>query len=135
MDSNKRCHGSRISETEFAVTTTGFDVFVFDITECVFDISKVKDSDILAKVCEDNEKDITIKKTKEMFVCRGKVIEKYKGENLIVYVDSALSKRFEFPEVVFYANSSQGRILVKDLFGRKVGAFLPMRFDETEVKE
>jgi hypothetical protein len=134
LDSNKRCYGAAINEKEFAVTTTGYDVFIFDVNECIFDISKIRTSDVLAKVCEDNEKDECIRKTGHLFADHGKIIEKYENEKIIVYVNSEFSKKFFQSGVDFFANSSEGRILVKDQLGRKIGAFLPMRFDEKEVK-
>ena len=130
---NKRCYCAKINESEIAVTTTGFDVFIFDISECVFDISKIKQHDILSAVCDDHEKDIKISKTKELFADGDHIVEKYTGENLYIYVNREVSKKFNGSGINFFAHSPRERILVKDMLGRKVGAFLPVRFDEKEI--
>lgn len=132
---NRRCYCSRLNEKEIAITTTGFDAFIFNVDECVFDISRITEHKALSTVCEEHEKDIKISKTTEMFVSLGgKIIEKYKGENLVVYVDSALSKKFNGSGAEFFAHSPRERILVKDMFGRKIGAFLPLNIrDEKEL--
>ena len=130
----RRSYCCKLNENELAVTTTGFDVFVFDTNEIVFDASRIKQHDILSKVCEDHEKDIKISKTKELFArSSGTIIEKYTGENLVIYVDSAISKKFIGSGTEFFAHSPHERILVKDMFGRKIGAFLPVKLNEKEL--
>ena len=127
-----RCTGAFINEDEFAVTTDGFTAFVFAKNECVFDISKVKISEGVKKAFEGQEADVEIKKTKYLFYGDNRVVEKYTGENLVVYADAKVAKIFEGYR--FYASSSTGRVLVKDEFDRLLGLFLPVRFDESEVK-
>lgn len=132
---NRRSYCCKLNENEIAVTTTGFDVFIFDIDEVVFDTSRIKQHDILSQVCAEHEKDIKISKTKELFVRgNGNILEKYKGENLVVYVDREISKKFSGSGIDFFAHSPHERILVKDMFGRKIGAFLPVKVvDEKEL--
>ena len=132
---SRKCYFGRLNEKEIAITTTGFDAFIFNVDECVFDISRITAHDAISKVCEEHENDIKISKTTEMFFALGgKIIEKYKGENLVVYVDSALSKKFSGSGAEFFAHSPKERILVKDMFGRKIGAFLPLNVrDEKEL--
>lgn len=129
----RRCGGAFINEDEFAVTTDGFTAFVFHKSECVFDISKVRINEGVKKAFERHEADIEIKKTKHLFYGDNKVIEKYTGENLVVYVDAKVAKTFEGYGCRFFASSSTSRILVKDSFDRLLGLFLPVKFDESEV--
>lgn len=130
LNPNNRCSSFMINENEIAITTTGYDVFIFDVAECIFDISKIRQAEVVAKVCEDNEQDVCIKRTDELFKCGDMLLEKYEAEgtNLVVYVNSAYSKKFSHSGVVFFAHSPLNRILVKDAMGRKIGAFLPVRF-------
>lgn len=131
LDPFARCSCAFINEDEIAITTDGFTAFVFYKSECVFDISKLKISEGVKKAFEEHEADVQIKKTKQLFYSHDKVIEKYTGENLVVYVDAKFAKIFEGNS--FYASSRTSRILVKDNFGRLLGLFLPVIFDESEV--
>lgn len=126
LDVNSRIIASELNEHEIAVTTTGFDAVVFDKNEIVFDASKIRKSDALKDVLADSAKDEPIKTTKELFRDYNRTIEKYEGENIEIYVDVSLAKKFGDYEL--YANSELGRILAKDRLGRIVGAFLPVNF-------
>ena len=127
----KRCAGAFINEDEFAITTDGFTAFVIPKNECIFDITKVKNFDGIKQVCEDKETDVEIKKTKQLFYGENRIIEKYIGENLVVYADSKVGKIFGGYR--FYASSREGRILVKDSFNRLIGLFFPVKYDESVV--
>ena len=126
LDGNTRCRGHRINDNEYAVTTDGFTAYVFDIQECIFDVSRITDLPYLTEIFKDDEKDVEIKKSNDLFEWNGKVLEKYTAENTEIYVDSKLSK--QFAGFYFFTNSSNTRILVKDSFGRKMGLFLPVRY-------
>lgn len=131
LDPFARCSCAFINEDEIAITTDGFTAFVFYKSECIFDVSKLETSEGVKKAFEKHEADVLIKKTKQLFYSNNKVIEKYTGENLVVYVDAKFAKIFEGNS--FYTSSRTDRILVKDNFGRLIGLFLPVRFDESEV--
>lgn len=127
LDVNNRVFSSELNEHEIAVTTTGFDAVVFDKNEIIFDASKIRKTETLKNVLADSDKDEPIKSTKELFRDYDRTIEKYKGENIEIYVDASFAKKFSGYEL--YANSELGRILAKDQLGRIVGVFLPIRFD------
>lgn len=127
LDINNRCYISELNEHEVAVSTTGYDAVVFDKSEIIFDASKIRKTETLKNVLADSDKDEPIKSTKELFRDCNRTIEKYKGENIEIYVDTSLAKKFSGYKL--YANSELGRILAKDQFGRVVGAFLPIRFN------
>ena len=127
LDVNSRVIASELNEHEIAVTTTGFDAVVFNKNEIIFDVSKIEKTDVLKGVLADSDKDEVIKPTKELYNDNGKIVEKYKGENIEIYFYASVSKKFK--EYELYANSKLGRILAKDQLGRVVGAFLPIRFN------
>lgn len=131
----RRCYCTSLDENEIAVTTTGFDVFIFNKKDVIFDVSKIQHHDALASVCADDEQDKIIKKTGKLFANGGKVYEMYENEFIEVYADTAIANKFSGAGTNFFAHSSSGRILVKDMFGRKIGAFLPVRFNEKELKQ
>lgn len=133
LDSSKHCAGVFINEDDFAITTDGFTAFVFDKKECVFDISKIKIMEALKPIFQELETDVELKKANCMFCFRGKTLEKYTGENLVVYVDSKVAKPFKGYR--FFASSNTKRILVKDQFDRLLGIFLPVKFDESEAEK
>ena len=130
LNPSRTCAGVFINEEEFAITTDGFTAYVFDIRDCVFDISKVPCKDKLKLHFEEKKTDVEILKTGLMFSEKGKLIEKYKGVDFAVYVDSKVAKPFEGYH--FFASSEKGRILVKDDFGRLLGLFLPVSFKGSE---
>ncbi len=127
LDVNNRIVASELNEHEIAVTTTGFDAVVFDKSEIIFDASKIRKTETLKNVLANSDKDEPIKSTKELFKDYNRTIEKYKGENVEIYVDTSFTKKFSGYEL--YANSELGRILAKDQFGRTVGCFLPIKFN------
>lgn len=127
----KRCAAAFINEDEIAITTDGFTAFVFTKKEFIFDISKVKFSETVKEAFDNHEADVEIKKTNSAFYSNGKIVEKYTGENLVVYVDAKVAKIFK--DYRFYASSSVSRILVKDSFDHIIGLFLPLKFNEGEV--
>lgn len=131
LDGNKRLYGCFINPSEFAVTTTGHNLYIFNAKECVFDIAKIHTSDELCKVCNDDEKDEQITKTKKVYECRGKTLDEYKGENFTLYADRAVTSIFK--DYSFFANGATSRVLVKDCFGRLVGVFLPVLMTEKEL--
>lgn len=126
LDTNSRIGAVELNEYEIAVTTTGFDVFVFDKNEIIFDASKIREFKSLKEVLADSDKDEVVKPTKELFIDGDYTIEKYKGESVEIYARSSVSKKFK--EYTLYANSELGRILAKDQVGRVVGAFCPINF-------
>ncbi len=131
LDFNKRCCGGFISENEFAVTTDGFKVYVFHKDECIFDIEKVRKFE-LKNLFAPDEKDEEMKLTNRFFKVGERIVEKYETENAEIYVFADVSKQFK--GFHFYGASSQKRILVKDDFGRLVGLFLPMKFNEEYLR-
>ena len=134
LDVNNRVFASELNEHEIAVTTTGFDVVVFDKNEIVFDASKIRKTETLKKVLSDSDTDEPIKSAKELFKSDDKIYEKYKGENIEIYVNASIAKKFN--GFVLFANSEHGRILAKDQLGRTVGAFLPVKYDKKkDVKQ
>ncbi len=132
LNPSRHCAGAFINEDEFAITTDGFSAFVFAKNECIFDVAKVQNFDGIKQIFKDSEADVEIKKTKHLFYSGNTVIEKYTGENLVVYADAKVAKIFEGYR--FFASSSAGRILVKDSFDHLLGLFLPVKFDEGKVK-
>lgn len=131
LDFNKRCCGGFISETEFAVTTDGFTAYVFHKDECIFDIEKIRKEEFKTFFAPD-EKDEEMSLTSCLFNLNNRMVEKYKTKNNEIYVFADVSKSFK--GFHFFAASSKTRILVKDDFGRLVGLFLPIRFDEKQVQ-
>lgn len=131
LDTNKRCSGCFINETEFAVTTDGFSAYVLHKSECIFDIERVKTANF-KPLFEPNEKDEELQTTKKLFVLGDKTVKKFKTENADIYVDMKILKPFE--GFHFYGFSSVGRVIVKDDFGRLVGLFLPVRFSEENLR-
>ena len=125
LDTNSRVSTSELNEHEIAVTTTGYDAFVFDKNEIIFDISKTRTMEVLKMVLADSDNDEIVKPTGEMFKDNGKIIEKLESENVETYVDVTFTKKYNGFQLM--TNSSTNRILVKDEFGRLVGCFLPVR--------
>ena len=125
LDTNSRIIASELNEHEIAVTTTGHDAVVFDKNEIIFDVEKIRKTEALKEVLADHDKDEIVKPTGEMFKASGLILEKLESENLEMYVNSTLLKKFSGYQL--YANSSTGRVLAKDEFGRLVGCFLPIR--------
>lgn len=132
LNESRYCAGTSINEDEFAITTDGCTCFVFAKTECVFNPVKVKNYDGLKQFFEGTETDVEIKKTNQLFFSEGRVIQKYAGENLVVYIDEKVAKPFEGYR--YFASSSKGRVLVKDNFDRLIGLFLPVKYSESEDK-
>lgn len=130
LDPSRNCAGVFINEEEFAITTDGFTAYVFDIRDCIFDISKVPCKNNLKSYFDEKKTDVEILKTGLMFSKKGQLVEKYKSENFAVYIDSKIAKPYEGYH--FFASSEKGRILVKDDFGRLLGLFLPLNFKESE---
>lgn len=125
LDPNSRLAICEIDKNEFAVTTTGYDAFVFYEDEIVFDKSKIRKVEFLKEVFADSDKDEIVKPTGEMFKDHSKTLEKLAGENVETFVDVSIMKKFS--GFRFMTDSPINRILVKDHFGRLVGCFLPVR--------
>lgn len=125
LDPNSRVAICEINKHEFAVTTTGYDAFVFYENEIIFDKSKIRRGDFLKKAFADSDKDEIVKPTGEMFRERSGTLERLAGENIETFVDISLMKKFSGFQ--FMTDSSTNRILVKDDFGKLVGCLLPVR--------
>ena len=125
LGTNCRVSMSELNEHEIAVTITGYDAFVFDKNEIIFDLSKIRTVEVLKTVLADSDKDEIVKPTGEMFKDNGKIIEKLESENVETYVDVTFTKKYNGFQLM--TDSSTNRILVKDEFGRLVGCFLPVR--------
>ena len=125
LNPNNRVAYSEINAHEIAVTATGFDAFVFDKNEIIFDVSKIRKIETLKSVLADCDTDEPIKPTGEMFKENGKLIAKLTSESFELFADSTLMGKFS--EYQLFANSPTERILAKDRFGRLVGCFLPYK--------
>ena len=95
LDSSKRLYGTEINEREFAVTTTGFDAFIFDKAECIFDPGQIKRLDSLSGIFEEHNDDVRITETGKMFCDSSKTYKEYKGENLTIYVDVKFANKYK----------------------------------------
>lgn len=127
FDPNSRVAYTEINEHEIVITTTGYDAFVFDKCEIIFDVSKIRKIETFKDVIADSDEDETVKPTGEMFKDNGKLIVKLTGESFEIFVDNKIFHRFS--EYQFSAKSPNERILAKDKFGRLVGCFLPVRME------
>lgn len=104
-------------------------MFVLDKTECIFDMSRIPKHEALVNVLSDHDEDVEITDTGRMFLEKTynrRTIKEYTGGNLTVFVDAKLSNKFK--NAKFYAHHPHDRIIVKDHFDRKIGAFLPINF-------
>lgn len=130
LDGSNRCYCCKLNEKEIAVTINGYDVFVFDIKECVFDISKITEHKTLLEVCNEKDSDARIIKGNQLFQDGRRTIQRYKEVRgkFDVYADTCITKKFDDSDFVMLASHSLDRVLVKDRFGRIVGAFLPVNF-------
>lgn len=131
LDKSRRLYGAEINEREFAVTTTGYDAFVFDKTECIFNPDLIGRLDSLSGIFKEHDDDVIITETGKMFFDSSRTFKEYRQEDLFVYVDVKFANKFK--GLNFYAHHPLERILVKDQFGRKIGVFLPVKF--TGIKE
>lgn len=134
LEPNNRVYCGMISDKEISVTINGFEAMVFDKEKIIFDIEKIKTSTVIADVFKENENDVKIQKTKELFESGGNIIEKYESESFDIYINKNLAQKWSGAGIEFYAFNPFSRILVKDSFGRALGVFLPLRFDESEIK-
>lgn len=124
---NSRIAYTEINEHEIVVTTTGYDAYVFDKHEIIFDVSKIRKIESLKNVFADSDKDETVKPTGEMFKDNGRLIVKLTGESFEIFADNKIFQKFS--EYQFSAKSPTERILAKDKFGRLVGCLLPIRME------
>lgn len=127
LDSSKRLYGKEINEREFVVTTTGYDAFIFDKAECIFNPVLIERHDGLSELCKEHDDDVIITETGKMFFGRSRTYKEFRRDNLFVYVDVKFANKFK--GLNFYAHHPLERILVKDHFGRKIGLFLPVKFN------
>ena len=132
LENNGRCRACKINEKEIAVTIDGYTAYVFGVNECVFDTEKITTAEGLKPFFDDVENDTEITPSNELYNLNGKIVEKYIGQDIEVFVDTEVIKQFKGFKL--YANSSRGRILVKDCFDRIIGLCLPMRFNYEDVK-
>ena len=128
LDKSKTCRGHKINEKEIAVTVDGFTAYVFDITECVFDTTKLLSMPNIKDFLSENAKDIEITKSKKLFESNGRIIEKYIGEGIELYAFADNTKHFK--GLHLFANSPLSRVIARDDFGSAIGLFLPVRYAE-----
>jgi hypothetical protein len=122
---------AEINEEEVAITTNGITCYVFWKKECVFDLTKIRVYEALKEYFPDNENDVEIKTTGKIFrSSSGDFIEKFAGDGFVVYVNTKHTKQFSGSH--YYTDGALNRILVKDQYGRLMGLFLPMKYEEKE---
>ena len=121
-----RVFAQKLNDNEYAITTTGYDVVVFDEKEIIFDVSKIRETDVFKNILVEADNDEELKKLPLLYKDSSRTVAKCKAESFEIYFYTNVAKKFD--GYTLYANSEHGRILAKDRLGRIVGAFLPIVF-------
>lgn len=124
LDHTKYIRGCDIDENTFAVTTDGFECFVFDNSEIIFDKSKIAKSDF-RHILSDNKNDIELKQTREMIIQEPFTIVKFEMGSEYIYIKEKYVSQFKGYRL--FAYSPLDRVLVKDDFENVIAVIMPFK--------
>lgn len=127
LNPQKKLFGARIGKDEYAVTN-GYIAYIFGCDECVFDVSRIAHHDQLISVLSQDEKDVELTKTGNLYVKYGVDVE-FEAGDFKIYANLDYVKKFDGYHLFAYSPSS--RVLAKDDFGKTVGCFMPLRWGDT----
>lgn len=131
LDTNRRLCKATLEDNGVMITTDGYQAFIFNEKECIFDLSKIPERSGISSSIKDDESDEELRITNKRFIVNDKTVAELKSDSYTVYANVKLLNNFKGYHL--YTNKDKTRVVVKDDFGIIVGMFCVMRFREGEL--